>query len=128
MSKGTRREQEACEIWENAGFLTYRPATVRFGENDIFGHFDLIAMRSDRQPHYVQVKSNGARGITQWCKDVREYFPFDCGRVFFAVPYDRSGWRLIEVTEDSRTDVVDERDVDCNMGSEVVNYLSAPWG
>lgn len=125
MSKGTRREQQACEIYEKAGYTTYRPATVQFGENDVYGLFDLIAMHPSRKPVYVQVKSNGARGITQWVKDAQALMPFEHATVHFAVPYDREGWRLIEVDSDGRETVYDERDDwDGKLGEGLANYLS----
>lgn len=123
MSKGTRREQQCCEIFENAGYMTYRPATVRFGENDVFGLFDLVAMKTDAPPWYVQVKSNGAYGIEAWCEKVREIFPFEHGRAAYAVPYDQYGWRLIRVGSTDRCTVYDERDTDDNMGEGITNYL-----
>ena len=125
MSKGTRREQQACEIYENAGYTTYRPATVQFGENDVFGLFDVIAMSPNRKPRYVQVKSNGARGITQWTEDVCSLVPFEHAVCEFAVPYDREGWRLIQVSQDGREDVYDEREQwDGKIGEGLTNYLA----
>ena len=124
MSKGTRREQQACEIYENAGYTTYRPATVQFGENDVFGLFDVIAVDPSRKPRYVQVKSNGARGIRQWTKDVCALMPLEHAVCEFAVPYDREGWRLLEVDRDGPTAVYDERDRDVKMGEGLTNYLS----
>jgi hypothetical protein len=124
MGKGTRREQEACEIYEDAGYRTYRPATVQYGENDVFGLFDLIAMRPDSVPRYVQVKSNSARGINQWCRDVRRLVPPEHAHAEFLVCHDREGWRLLRPTSDGYTTVYDEREKDVRMGAGVTEWLS----
>ena len=123
MSKGTRREREACDLFEQAGYETYRPATVQYGENDIFGQFDLIAMAPPRETWWVQVKANGARGIEAWAERVCEYFDFRAGQPAYLVPYDREGWRLIAVGESGRYDVLDERALDVSMGEGLVAFL-----
>jgi len=126
MSKGTRREREFVNLCKMAGMGTYRPATVQYGENDMMGLFDVLAFSpAHRAIHAVQVKSNGATGIEAWTGHTRLFRQLGM-RTFYAVPYDREGWRLILVGGDSteiRMDVVDERDMSCNMGEGVVQYL-----
>ena len=124
MSKGTKRERECHGLYEQAGFKPYRPATVRFGENDMWGLFDVLAVReSDESVHAVQVKSNAARGITKWCKETSLWRSLGWETIY-AVPVDREGWRLLQCTSDGHETLVDERDSDCNMGEDVVEYLS----
>lgn len=128
MSKGSRREREAVELWQRAGFATYRPATVRFGENDVFGLFDLLAVSpSHGSVHAVQVKSNRATGINAWARHTRLWRALGW-RTMYAVPVDSQGWRIIEgwTTDDGMCHpqtVVDERTEDCAMGDGVVDWL-----
>lgn len=121
--KGTRREQQACDIYEAAGFETYRPATVQFGENDVFGLFDHIAVAPDRRPRYVQVKSNRAAGIEDWCEEVTDRMPIGWITAEFLVCHDREGWRMLIPVGDGYTAVVDERGTDEDMGEGLARYL-----
>ena len=124
MSKGTRREQQACEIYEEAGYTTYRPATVQFGENDVFGLFDLIAVDKGRKPRFVQVKSNRAAGINQWCRDVQALMPSEWAVSEFVVCHDREGWRLLQPVGEGYQTVYDGRDSDGDMGEGLAEWLS----
>lgn len=130
MSKGDRRERQACEIYQQAGFATYRPATVRYGENDIFGLFDILAVSpSHGSVHGVQVKSNRATGINDWADHTRLWRNLGW-RTFYAVPVDREGWRFLEPAEDEHGNsailtCVDERKHNCNMGDVLAEYLQS---
>lgn len=124
MGKGSRREREFVELCQHAGLPeVYRPATVQYGENDLYHVFDVQAVTQRRETLAVQVKSNGARGITQWQEDTRVFR--EAGWVtLYACPYDNQGWRIVRVEDEQRTDVVDERDVTgVTLGSLVVEYL-----
>lgn len=130
MSKGTRRERECVEAYQKAGWATYRPATVQYGENDMFGLFDIMAVSPDHcNPHAVQVKSNRAVGIRKWARHTALFRRLGF-RTFYAVPYDNEGWRMIECVdtgpERSATwDVLDERELSCNFGEGLTEYLKA---
>jgi len=128
MSKGDRREREAVELYQRAGFATYRPATVQYGENDVFGLFDLLAVSpSHPSVHAVQVKSNRAAGIRAWARHTALWRRLGW-RTFYLVPVDGDGWRLLECqTSDGEGPhaytVMDEREFDCAMGEGVVEWL-----
>lgn len=124
MSKGTRREREACELYERAGYTTYRPATVQYGENDVFGLFDLVAVDKGRKPRFVQVKSNAARGIKEWVAEVQALMPPEWTVSEFLVCHDREGWRLIQPVGESWSVVWDGREYDDTMGDGLVEFLS----
>jgi len=125
MSKGSRREREFVELCHDARLGTYRPATVKFGENDCFGLLDVLAFSpSHHKLMGFQVKSNGARGINKWQR-VTVLLRRLGIRTFYAVPYDNQGWRIIECTEHGRVECVDERDADYNVGEGVVQWLKA---
>jgi len=124
MGKGAKNEREAAHAFQAAGWATYRPATVRYGENDIFGLFDLLAVHPDRQRvRAVQVKTNGNRGITSW---QRQTWLFR--RLGWATDYlsrhDREGWVMTAVTDAKRCVVVDERDTSGNIGDDLTAFLS----
>jgi len=129
MSKGSKRERQACNIYQEAGWATYRPATVRFGENDIFGLFDHLAVSPRHsRVHAVQVKSNGARGIRDWTRHTALFRRLGW-RTYYLCPYDREGWKLIEACNDTDGEpytniVVDERQYDVNMGEMLRRHLS----
>lgn len=138
--KGKRRESEASKIYEQAGYETYRPQESKWGETDMFGLFDMIAvpgtddnnkrvLRENAPVRFVQVKSNRASGIEAWCTEVAERFRGPCV-ADFVVCHDREGWRLLSPTLKRNEDgtvahetLIDERELDCEMGSVLVNYL-----
>lgn len=125
MSKGTRREREFIQLLQAAGMATYRPATVQYGENDIFGLFDVLAVSPAHENVYaVQVKSNAASGINAWKRHTALFRRLGW-ITMYAVPVDSQGWRLIVCIDDDRRDVVDERHDDCNMGENVINWFTA---
>lgn len=123
MSKGSRRERELVELLQQAGMATYRPATVRFGENDMFGLFDVIALSPNHSNVYaIQVKSNRAVGIRAWTRHTQLFR--NLGWItLYAVPVDNQGWRIIKCTRGGTEDIVDEREHKCEMGTDVTSYF-----
>jgi len=92
MSKGSRREREAREIYERAGYWVYSPENSKFGDNDLWNLFDLAAVNVRYgQLRFIQVKSNGARGIRKWCHRAKHFNGLDSVVTDFVVPYDREG-------------------------------------
>lgn len=110
MGKGSRRETEFADLMARAGWAPYRPATVRFGENDVWGLFDVLAIEpTEGLLAAVQVKSNRATGLTAWSRQTWPWRRAEVG-TFYAVPIDNQGWRLIHVDAPGEwNDVVDER-------------------
>lgn len=123
MSKGVRREREAVDLFKQAGYAVYRPATVRYGENDIFGFFDLMAIHpSEGRIHAVQIKSNSARGIQSWKRQTWLWRRAGWLTTYL-VPYDNSGWKWIEVAHDGIYTIYDGRGSDDEMGQGLVEVL-----
>jgi len=56
-AKGNRREREARKILESQGWLVDRKNRSKYASPDLFGCFDLIAIKQN-QTLLVQVKSN----------------------------------------------------------------------
>lgn len=136
MGKGKRRERELVELYQQAGWAPYNPDMTQYGENDLWGLYDILAIAPEAGPHAVQVKSNGARGITDWT-DHTALWRASGFRTLYAVPYDREGWRIIDCTDGGRTDVVDERNDDriaahahseLSLGDGVVEWLAEVSG
>ena len=134
MGKGKRREREASELYERAGYDTFRPQESKYGETDIFGLFDILAIRPDGAgpTRLVQVKANQPESISGWAADALAYS--GTHRVVeMLVAYDGHGgphpkptrWRLIQPMDHGgpmdTEDVVDERD----GGDAVVEYLES---
>jgi|AKVG01.1.fsa_nt_gi hypothetical protein len=123
MTKGQRRERQAKEIYEQAGYQVAHPERSKFGDNDLFNHWDLLAMQPGSRPRFVQVKSNRATGIRTVQQDMQRYFAWGYCVGEYAVCHDREGWRLITLLPDQTTVLVDERDKDCDMGQALTAYL-----
>jgi hypothetical protein len=124
MSKGDRRERQAVDLLQRGGFATYRPATVKFGENDVFGLFDILAVKPDHGAvKAIQVKSNRATGINAWARHTALFRSLGWETEYW-VPEDMMGWRIIECFgADSHVQSYDERSHPCDMGEGVVKLL-----
>ena len=113
----------AVRCLKRAQFAPYRPATVRYGENDVWGHFDILAVHPDFDSVLaIQVKSNKATGINAWRRQTWLWRRLGF-RTQYWVPVDYYGWRIIEVRDNDHVDVVDEREMDCNFDEGLVSYL-----
>jgi hypothetical protein len=125
--KGDRREREAVELLEKAGWAVETPNSTPYPQKygvDFFGLFDFMAFK-DGHILFGQVKANGARGITTFseeCLDNQVPLEADNVTVEFWVCYDYKGWRIDEVNLDSYETIVDERELDVPIGQEVVEY------
>jgi Holliday junction resolvase len=121
--KGDRREREAIEIYESAGYRCERSVQAHYGaRSDFFGLFDIIAVGNGRL-RLAQVKSNRASGIHDWCAEVAGLDLPPRVHADFLVCHDRAGWRLLQPDAGSYTTVVDERDGDARMGADVAAFL-----
>lgn len=148
MSKGSNNEREAASLLHAAGYAPYRPATVRFGENDVWGMFDVLAVSPDSRPdRFVQVKSNGPNGPSSFFRKAW-LFASERRRVELWSKYDGEGWRIdqaacggVQESSDGRKQgyrtAYDERDDDrvaghrgtpLNLGDGVVEWLQRGEG
>jgi len=123
MSKGSRREREAVQLLQRAGYATYRPATVRFGENDVWGLFDVLAIAPDLPLRAIQVKSNRAAGIRDWARQTTLWRRHGFLTEYW-VPEDHKGWRVIQAHESGSVTVYDGRESNASMGDTLVQWLS----
>lgn len=141
MTKGKRNERETAEVYEAAGYRTFRPQESQYGETDIYGLFDILAVPpagANAKVRLVQVKSNVASGIESWADDAMAYYSASV-HVEFVVRYDGHGgphptprrFRLIEPIQDGMTRLevaVDEReDAVPADGVGLQEYLESTW-
>lgn len=124
-SKGQRRERQARHILEDEGYHVDTRPDVMYQNTDYFNKFDLLAMRADERPVFIQVKANGARGIRETVEWVQENVPLEHVKVEYWVCHDSEGWRILELTSGGSSTVFDERDMDVNMGEGVSEYLNS---
>lgn len=139
MSKGKRNERETADVYERAGYHTYRPQESKYGPTDIYGLFDILAVPpagSNNQARLIQVKTNRASGIQSWAGSALQYASKSV-HVEFVVRYDGHGgphptppcYRLIMPQQDPTTrttTVLDERNDDVpGDGEGLWQYLEA---
>ena len=86
-----------------------------------------MAFHPAKPPIFAQVKTNGARGITQWARHtwLWERHGLLCQ---YWVKHDREGWRILEADSGGYSTVVDERDRDGTIGQYVADYLEHAVG
>jgi hypothetical protein len=127
MGKGSRRERQAVDLLKQAGYATYRPATVRYGENDPFGLFDILAFAPHLPPRFVQVKSNNATGRRSWFGHATMFARHGITTEMW-VCHDADGWRVIQPADGGSHTVYDGRERDDAMGAPLVKWLQDPEG
>ena len=125
--KGNRRERQAREMYEFAGYECQAFHETRYGEGDGFGEFDFMAIHPHRKPRLVQVKSNRGDGIGEVVAFAHERVAWpDHVEIDFVVCHDREGWRLLQPIEHSGqtpTVAFDERERDAPMGEPLARAL-----
>lgn len=124
--KGDRRERLARELFTESGFYVENPNFSRFGNKDFYNLHDFMAVHPEFKVIFVQVKSGSASGINEYIEKCSEMFPSEHTLIYYMVYHKREGWRLIEIdlTEQTRVVVVDERETTDNMGTQVQEYLT----
>lgn len=121
--KGDRREREATNLLEEAGWTVETPNHYRYGNKDFFNLFDFMAFKEGEKPIFGQVKSNGPSGIRSFSEECKEQnVPFDFVQVEYWTCYDGAGWRIDKIERESYETTIDERDESCNMGELVVEH------
>jgi len=125
-SKGDRHEREAADILSDLGYRTHKKVHTRYDPGDMFELYDLIAVRTDRRPVFIQVKTNGTDGkLSETLRRSRETLPVGHCDVEYWIRYDREGWRVLRSKSGNDWDeIVDERQHDCNIGEGVRNNYS----
>lgn len=63
---------KAKQELEGAGFTVWKPAKVKFAETDIFGIFDLIAVRRGDLPYFIQLTTYS--NASKRCRKIMDFF------------------------------------------------------
>ena len=91
-TKGNRTQRKAIELLEQAGWEVGKcELGGKFAkERDLFGLFDLVALKKDELPRFIQVKTN--KPMTQ--KPLKDFSKkYDNIICVCLTWYDRDGWR-----------------------------------
>lgn len=108
-SKGRETEFRAVDIWKSIGEI-YHPPSAKYRNQDVFELFDLLVYRAG-ELHGIQLKTNAARGVTNWFHDVQRYRPA-FNHVAFAVLHEQQGWRLARPEETGPVNQIGENPTD----------------
>lgn len=122
--KGNRRENQAVQIYENAGYRVERSVQANYGtRSDWFALFDIMAIWPGEELRFAQVKSNRAEGVQDWFAAAEQLVPPGV-KLDYLVCHDNEGWRLLQ-SSDAHNHVtkLDERKVDVPMGVALQHYL-----
>ena len=122
--KGDKRERQCRNMLQNAGWEAHKKVNNTYDNSDIFGAFDVIAVREDKKPLYIQVKSNRTAGALKELSET-SFVNLDHMDVQVWVAEDYSGWRIKRLSEDGWETVVDERKIDCNYGERTIELYSS---
>jgi hypothetical protein len=99
---------------------------VQFGDNDVFNLFDVLAFLPHGGLQMVQVKTNRAAGVHEWCRDVEPFRRAVGMYPVMAVRHDNDGWRLIEPRKNGHKVVYDGRGwADANGGKKIEERFAA---
>jgi Holliday junction resolvase len=120
--KGTRNERELDKALQQAGYETYRPEKAQYGDNDIMGLFDIMAVHPIGMMLLVQCKSNQVDHINQWFENVSTYYAMPSVQPMYAVRHDKEGWRIAQATADGYEWFYDGRS-DGNIGEQLPDRL-----
>lgn len=104
-SKGKRREKECRDWWTDRGWLVDFKSASRWRSDDMFTHFDFVAIKNDRFV-LVQVKSNKSdlykarKKIQGWMK--KNKLDLDC-QVWLRE--DRKDWRACQISNNGHSEI-----------------------
>lgn len=108
-AKGRRQERRAEDELSSKGFITARAKMSRFGDNDFFNKFDILAVHPSDKPRLIQVKSNVAKGMEDILRFTNENIPSKYFEVEMWVWHDYKGWRVLRVEEGKWVKTRDDR-------------------
>lgn len=122
--KGYRRENQCVKTLKEADYKAERSLDPAYSAGDWFGLFDVMGVRADKKPVFIQVKANTTQGALKQIYEA-DFINLKCMDVEVWVALDQEGWRIKRLTKDDGwIDVVDEREHDCNYGEKVVELYS----
>lgn len=81
----------------------------KFGNNDFWNMFDIIALGSNGKPRFIQVKSNRFGGLKDIKEFALEHMNLDHCNVEIWTWFDYKGWAIQKLEEKGWTVTLDER-------------------
>lgn len=133
-AKGSRNELKTMKAYERAGYWCHKPESRSHAgqsNQDMWNLFDIAAMHVHiPEIRFVQVKTNGASGLRQWCRKARYFARVPGIQCDYVVRYDGEGYRVIKpMLSDSQayTTVFDSRDSDSNIGDDLAAFLRGEY-
>lgn len=92
--KGNRIERKAEDKLHNEGFSTARMPHTRYGDNDFFNLFDIIAVKPGSPFKCVQVKANSWPNLTEFKENTIDDMPMEHCRIELWRWTDYQGWTI----------------------------------
>lgn len=92
--KGNRIERKAVDALNEKGFKCARKQHTRYGNNDFYQLYDIIAVKTGAPFKCIQVKSNRPPNLTQFKKDAIEITPVEHAQIEIWTWYDYKGWKI----------------------------------
>ena len=90
VQKGNRAELEYKKKCEAQGYKVYKPPRTKYGDNDLFNLFDMLAINKE-EVLLIQVKCNQARDARRKIRSFTEHPA--CVKKILAIKIDRKGWK-----------------------------------
>jgi len=72
--KGKKAEKVFVEHLKKKGFTVWRPTNCRFGKNDLFGLFDIVALDTKGYIWLIQVKTGSMSNFYTSKKKIAEFY------------------------------------------------------
>lgn len=124
-SKGDRHERQAKALLQDQDYTVHKKVNNNWDNGDIFELFDLIAVRPNRKPVFIQVKTNGTGGdLGETLHKAKQIIDTSHVDLEYWIKYDYKGWRVLRSTNGNDWDeVIDGRGKEGKIGSTVTeNY------
>lgn len=121
---GNRRERQARDIYDAAGYAVQPFYGRSYGETDGFGLADFLAIRKSPASVVIAQVKSGYGAIGDWFQHADALLPPTVEAHYLSV-FKREGWRLCVRGDDEAYRVAyDERDADCRMGVGLREWLA----
>jgi len=119
--KGNRIERKCEKQLQNHGLHTARMPHTRYGDNDHFQLYDIIAMKPEAAFKMVQVKSNSPPNLQNFKKKALEKTPLKHAQIEIWVHHDRTGWKIRRLNRVNKEwdVIIDETTSNCKIGEKI---------
>lgn len=95
--KGNRTERKAENRLKQQGYRCSRMPHTRYGDNDHFQLYDIIAVKPGEPVKFIQVKTNKPPNLSEFKKKALEKTPLKHGEIEIWTWHDYKGWKIREL-------------------------------